>query len=282
MACDESGIKAGYNVPTTHRQAQQRYGSFALGCATAFLSSYALLPSQATAQGVRGVVFDEETQQAVATAMVVLVDTTGIVVGQSLSDSAGLFFIEVDPGIYSVIVNRLGYEPMYITEVALTDPSIVPLEIRLSPDAISLPGLVVEGERRERYLTVNGFYDRKRMGFGHFIEIEESRRLRTFKPTDFVRRIPGLVVRNGEVRTARLSGEWEQCRLQVIVNGIYRGVNLDEVLLVQEIEAIEVYKGPATVPGRWQNLAAQGWWDFSGDQPRLNPTCGIVVVWTKH
>ena len=280
-------------MPTTHRQAQQRYGSLALGWAAAVLSLYALLPSQATAQGVRGGVFDEETQQAVATAMVVLVDTTGIVVGQALSDTAGLFFIEVDPGIYSVIVNRLGYEPMYITEVALTDPSIVPLEIRLSPDAISLPGLVVEGERRERYLTVNGFYDRKKMGFGHFIEVEHLRRLQAVKPSDFIRRFPGVKITGGQVhsrRTAWIDGTLEPCMLQILVDGIYRGINMDEVLTVQEIDAIEVYHGLSNYPAQWQALALGGYLGMEGklvttDRQRVARfyrTCGLVVVWTKH
>ena len=281
-------------MPTTHPQSQQGYGSLTLiGCATAFLSLYALLPSQATAQGVRGGVFDEETQQAVATAMVVLVDTTGIVAGQALSDSAGLFFIEVDPGIYSVIVNRLGYEPMYITEVALTDPSIVPLEIRLSPDAISLPGLVVEGERRERYLTVNGFYDRQRMGFGHFIEIEESRRLQTFAPTDFVRRFPGVRITGGQVLSARgawIGGTLEPCMLQIVVDGVYRGINMDEVVTVQDIAAIEVYQGLSNYPAQWHALALGGSMGMEGGGPKdarnkaakFYRTCGLVVVWTKH
>ena len=246
------------------------------------LSLLAFLPAQAATQGILGELLDEETGRPIVTAQVVLADSAGNVVVRALSGAAGRFFFAVDIGTYSLLVSRLGYETVHVTDVKITNESVLGLSIRLSPDAVELPGLVVQGERRSRFLAINGFYERKRQGFGHFIEIEESQRLRTFEPTDFLRRIPGLVVRNGEVRTARLSGEWEQCRLQVIVNGIYRGVNLDEVLLVQEIEAIEVYKGPATVPGRWQSLAAQGWWDFSGDNPRLNPTCGIVVVWTKH
>lgn len=249
------------------------------------LSLLAFLPAQAATQGIFGKILDEESGEPVSTAQLALVDAEGWVVGRALSDTAGYFFIAVDLGTYSLVINRLGYEPEHVADIQITNRSVLPLRIQLSPDAIELPGLIVHVEHRPvpvPFLETMGFYERKRLGFGHHIEIEESRRLRTFKPTDFLRRLPGLYVRNGEVRTARLDREQNPCRLQVIVNGIYRGINVDEVLLVQEIEAIEVYKGPATVPGKWQNLAAQGSWDFSTDPPRLRPTCGIVVVWTKH
>ena len=247
------------------------------------LSFLAFLPAQAATQSILGELLDKESGQPVPTAQVALVDAEGWVVGRALSDTAGYFFIRVDLGTYSLVINRIGYAPEHVADIQVTIRSMLPLQIWLSPDALELPGLIVHVvPPPERFLETVGFYERKRLGFGHHIEIEESQRLQAFRPTDFLRRVPGLLVRNGEVRTQRLDRNGNPCMLQVLVNGIHRGVNVDEVLLVQEIKAIEVYKGPATVPGKWQHLAAQGSWDFSVEPPRRVPTCGVVVVWTKH
>ena len=82
-----------------HQQLRERYCAFGVRCATTVLSLLTLLPSQATAQGVQGEIFDEESGEPVVTAQVALVDATGKVVGRALSDSAGSFYIEVGLGL---------------------------------------------------------------------------------------------------------------------------------------------------------------------------------------
>ena len=64
-----------------------------------------------------------------------------------------------------------------------------------------------------------------------------------------------------------------------MVDGVYRGVNLDDVLIVEEIDAIEVYNGLSNVPPQWKTLGEMG--NLMHDGKRY-PTCGVVVVWTKH
>lgn len=217
--------------------------------------------------------------QPVVTAQIELVDTTGNVVGRALSDTAGSFFIQAEMGTYAVVVTRLGYEPMYVMEVSITDMSTVPVQIRLSPDAVLLPGLVVEGERRLRYLTINGFFRRQELGFGHFIEMDRLKRLQTQDPTQLVRGLPGIKTQRGQVFSSR--GQWngKPCLLQVVVDDVYRGANLDVALIVEEIEAIEVYNGLSNTPPRWKTIAARGSYGVDG---RRQATCGVVVVWTKH
>ncbi|GMR13986.1 MAG: hypothetical protein BMS9Abin29_2213 [Gemmatimonadota bacterium] len=242
----------------------------------------ALRPMQATAQAVLGELVDGESGKPVATAQVVLADSMGMVVGRALSDSAGRFFIAVDLGTYSLVVNRLSYEPEHVTDIRVTNTSIMALRIRLAPDAVELPGLLVQGERRVRSLEANGFYDRKKRGFGRFVEVAQLRRLQAIRPSELVRRLPGIITRDGEVRSTRgvfrAEGP-EYCLLQVVVDGVYRGANLDEVLIVDEIEAIEVYTGSSNVPPRWQSLAGIGYLNITG---ATTATCGVVLVWTKR
>ncbi|MFV2008082.1 MAG: hypothetical protein ACC667_11590, partial [Longimicrobiales bacterium] len=215
-------------------------------------------------------------------AQVVLADSMGKVVGRALSDSAGRFFIAVDLGTYSLVVNRLSYEPEHVTDIEITNTSIMAVRIRLSPDAVEIPGLLVQGERRAPSLASNGFYDRKKRGFGHFVEVKRLRRLQALRPSELVRNLPGVVTRNGEVRSTRgvfrASGP-ENCVLQVVVDRVYRGANLDDILTVEEIEAIEVYNGSSNVPPEWQGLAGLGYLDITGG---TTPTCGVVLVWTKR
>jgi Carboxypeptidase regulatory-like domain len=262
-----------------YQQRRQRRRELGQGCATAVLSLLTLLPAQATPQGVRGEIFDEEAGEPVVAAQVALVDVTGKVVGRALSDSAGSFYIEVGIGTYSLVVNRLGYDPRYVMEVAIPDSSIVPLEVRLSPDAILLPGLTVEGERGVRNLTINGFYWRKRKGFGHFVEVEDLQRIQTQEPTQLLRSIPGIKTQRGEVFTRRGDAVGDACALQVVVDNVYLGVNLDDILIVEEIGAIEVYNGINRTPSRWKTLAGRGYFDKAGT---YRSTCGVVVVWTRR
>ncbi len=265
----------------THQPLRDRYCALWVACVTGVLSLCALLPTQATAQGIFGEILDEEAGGPVVSAQVALADSAGNVVGQALSDNAGQFFIAVDIGTYALVVSRLGYETVYVTDVKLTNTDVLPLRIRLSPDAVELPGLVVQGDRGVRYLEVNGFYKRKRLGFGHQLKIERDRQLQTLEPSDFIRRMPDVVVRGGRVRKTRGTALGSPCLLQVLVDGIYRGVDLDGVLVLWNIEAVEVYTRASNVPAQWQSLAFQGYRDERMNF-QLKPTCGIVVVWTKH
>ena len=275
------------SVNKPHRRLRERYRTIRAWCAAGILSFFAVIPTQINAQGVLGHLLDEESGQPVATAQVVLADSTGKVVGRALSDSTGRFFIEVDLGTYSLVVSRLSYEPEHVTDIRITNSSVMAIRIRLSPNAVELPGLLVQGERRVRSLRANGFYQRKQRGFGYFVEVSQLRRLQAVRPTELVRRMPGIVTRDGEIRTTRgltrgvFSGAGPQnCLLQVVVDGIYRGVNMDEALTVEEIEAIEVYTGASNVPPRWQAVANLGY--VNGLIGETTPTCGLVLVWTRR
>lgn len=266
----------------TNRRLRGRYRALRVSCAAGVLSFLALHSTPIAAQAVLGHLVDSESGQPVATAQVVLADSTGNVVGRALSDADGRFFIAVEIGTYSLVVNRLSYEPEHVTDIKITNTSVMAIRIRLSPDAVELPGLLVQGERGVRDLRANGFYDRRQRGFGHFVEVSQLRRIQAIQPSELVRKLPGVVTRNGEVRstrgTFRPDGP-ENCLLQLVVDGIYSGANLDDILTVEEIAAIEVYNGISNVPPRWQGLAGLGYLNVTGG---TTPTCGIVLVWTKR
>lgn len=57
------------------------------------------------------------------------------------------------------------------------------------------------------------------------------------------------------------------CRPTIVLDGMFmRGIALDDLVHANDIEALEVYKGPSTVPPQWRSAAV----------------CGVIAVWTKH
>lgn len=106
-----------------------------LGCVA--LAAVALFPSPAMAQSeVRGEVLDKKTVRPIASAEVTLVDFSGMIAGQSLSDSIGAFVMEIEAGEYQVFVTRDGCETSDIGIIDVTARSDLVLNIQLEPDLI--------------------------------------------------------------------------------------------------------------------------------------------------
>lgn len=119
-------------------------------------------------------------------------------------------------------------------------------------------------ERLER----SGFFRRRARGEGWFLTrydpLFQRRRL-----SDVLRGAPGVNVDEGgggaRVSNAR-SGR--TCPYAVFVDGTYTSIrNIDE-LTAEDVDAIEVYRGPAEVP-----LAYRA--------PSYDRTCGALLVWTR-
>ncbi len=113
--------------------------SFVLLCILAFC--YMTVWSQKNAQNIRGVVRDAASDEPLAFATVILLETDPTV--GATTDSKGNFIIPGVPvGRYDIQVTFLGYEPIIIKEVVLTSSKEVYLEIPLK-ESISQLGEVV-------------------------------------------------------------------------------------------------------------------------------------------
>ena len=123
------------------------------------------------------------------------------------------------------------------------------------------------------------FYERRERGSGDFftrLEIEERNPVEF---TDLLRRVPGVVLtQNGfsvQIRFSRamrgLGGGGGCSSPLIYLDGAFIGgagdyVNLDNLVRPDQVEGIEVYKGPSQVP------------------PQFNMTgsaCGVIVIWTR-
>ena len=185
-------------------------------------------------------------------------------------------------GSNQVQVSRLSYLNE-TSDLWIADPNeTIDLSVTLHPEPIEVGGVVVEGDRRRRLFErrMRPFYERRERGFGDFFtrsEIEE-RNPREF--TDVLRGVPGVVlIRDNfsvQVRFSRsmkgLGGGTGCSSPQIYLDGAVLGaagayVNLDYLVRPEQLEAIEVYKGPAEVPPEFGMTGS---------------ACGVIVIWTRQ
>jgi hypothetical protein len=187
------------------------------------------------------------------------------------NDLGGFKMPPVPPGDVKVSVRRLGFEPAVI-DIKLRGGQIDSLVLTMTASAAALPGVVVEGEaesRSKRLLA--GFWERRARGFGHFVTHDEIVRKEPRDFTDIVRSLPGVnIVEKGGRRTIRLQRGTglRDCPPQYWVDGMRaENASPDEFAAI-DIEAVEVYSGPATMPPQF------------APKP-TSYTCGTIVIWTR-
>ena len=179
----------------------------------------------------------------------------------------------VPAGAQMVRARRIGYSPEIAT-MALAAGDTADLEFTLAR-VQELAPVITEGMsiRDRKYAA---FEERRLAGFGSFITREQLEKWQAARPSDALRRVAGIRFDYDQYgrkhmvmsRAAALNGP---CRPAVYVDGsmwtMPSDLDVDTALpSLMEIEAIEVYKGPASVPVM---LNATG------------SACGVVSIWTR-
>ena len=159
------------------------------------------------------------------------------------------------------------------------------MDLRVAPAAIALSGIDVVAHRMSRYLSFNGFYQRKRTGMGTFMDEAQIDSLHVPRTHDLFWRAQGFrlafvreahrynyvpVSTRGSVSLVNpLSGARQKlCVPAVWIDGFQQGsgMSLDELILPEEIGGIEMYAGPSEVPAQYKEGAS----------------CGAILIWTRH
>jgi hypothetical protein len=190
---------------------------------------------------------------------------------ESASDRQGLFqFLDVRPGTYVLRVEHIGYGPVS-DSLELTDPGHVDLDIQLAPTPVELDPLVV-AVRYRGDPQIRDFYERRRTGIGAYLTRADFEDGAVSRVTDAFRQVAGirLVPRTaGGISVGQAVLLRGRCRPAVYVDGTRlttRGSTIDEILHPNDIEGIEIYRGPEAPL------------QFSmGDEG-----CGSVVIWTRR
>ncbi len=240
-------------------------------------------PAASAQQTIYGTVVDDSTERPVGAVSVMLLDEKGGMRGGAISDSNGVFsLLALDPGKYTLRADASLYAKLVTSVFELVDGEILDIQMRVSKKKpIEMLETVTVTAERERFAPgpLQGFYDRKRRGLGHFLTREQIEEKGVNRFTSLLRlmhgvRIVSLGGRQSSVRMRGFGGlTGTSCVPQLYWDGVRTGkidgisdLGPDVVLFPSDLEAIEVYT-PSSVPG-----------EFAGSDAR----CGVIVVWSRR
>lgn len=246
----------------------------------------ALVAGPASAQVIRGVVRDASSGRPVALAYAALmVEGRRMVVATLAADDGSFTLRAPAPGSYFLYVTRLSYKPVVEGVFDLGEGGMMDVQVGLVPAPIAVDSLAVEVEGGERSLRDAGYYRRKALGLGRFLEREQIETAAPDKLTDAFRNIPRIDISLPRPALARPTGVLNPevlvrtagglCSPTLYVNGgmVARGgdrgavapVRPDDFAGPSEVEAVEIYAGPSQIPTDY--MAAGG--------------CGVILIWTR-
>ena len=211
-----------------------------------------------------GRVVDAGTRRPIAGADVILADR-GL---RALTNNFGYFtFGELPWGIYALEVANLGYADRTVP-VRVSGALSQMAEIGLSAEAIELEGLTVTARDIASRTDLDGLVRRMSLGFGSFLTREVLEKRPMARLFDFLREVPGVWVdQHGFDATMTVRGR--PCDPIIYVNGVERPTWTVDSFVTQDLEAIEVYRGYAQIPG-----------EFLRPSMGLRP-CAVVAIWTR-
>jgi len=188
---------------------------------------------------------------------------------RTLTNDRGYFLFESFPwGVYNLHVRHLAYAA-FTAPVRVAGGMSHSVEIQLSQEPIELEGITVTAEARRTQSHIEGLVSRMNRGFGSFITREKLEARPSSRVPDLLREVPGVDVldRSG----ARLLVRGRTCTPIVFVDGFR--YYLDDVTgltgyLGEELEAVEVYKGVAEIPGEFMRLGLSN--------------CAAILLWTRR
>lgn len=213
-----------------------------------------------------GRVVDAESRKPVVGAAVEL-EEEGL---RTVTNTHGYFSFGQQPwGAYRLKVSNLGYADLEVPVRVAGDFTQV-AEIKLAQSAVELEGITVTVQPSFVYRDMEGLIRRMGVGFGTFLTRETMERRPNARVTDLLREVPGVQVNTRGFQTS-LEVRGEVCMPNVFVDGIPRKWIPEEGLdffYSSDIEAVEVYKGWAEVPGEFV-------------MPGQIRPCMAIAIWTR-
>lgn len=216
----------------------------------------------------------------------------------TLSDQAGRYTFESVPrGSQVVLFRAVGFRPVRI-RVELGESGVMQLDANLVPFAVRLDAVVVTGETKQpRGMGREAFEERRRLGFGQFIDSLTLRRSEDRRLSDLLRGHNGMVLAQNRYAMSGRTG----CYMQVIydeqslyspasyalpspapppgpggvtsrtsrpVRPMPTGTLFDiNTFLVSDLEAVEIYRSISDTPLQFGGTAGG---------------CGTLVLWSRR
>lgn len=231
------------------------------------------------AQTLTGTLLSMEGDRPVASGVVELLraeDAQEVAVVVTGED--GRFRLEApEAGTYIVRGRAPFHHPLVDGPVELGEDEILEVQFRLTTSPVVLDGIEVEVEARSARLEGVGFHERRRRGFGHFLDEEEIDRRPLYHTSDLVRHLPRVHVVQPPMgppvvlfrQRGSLQSSSGYCRPTVYVDGFPQLGSETPVndIPSYDIAGLEVYPSQTTVPAQYAG-------GLTG--------CGVILIWTRR
>lgn len=195
-----------------------------------------------------------------------------------LTDEQGNFMIDkLAPGLHEVEFVQLGFATRRDT-IRVVPGRITNVQVSLAVDPVNLDPLKVVVERREAALQSAGFYERRKRGFGKFIDREDIEMRAPATITDLFSGLTGVTVeaygteRRIVLRSGRVSFSAGSCYPRVFVDNIVvhdggpTPARIDDLVIPDGLAGIEIYPSSTSLPARYSSMSAG---------------CGVILIWTR-
>ena len=198
-----------------------------------------------------------------------------------VTDALGRAVIrDVPPGTHFVTLRVLGFAAEAFA-VDFMPGSVMKASVKLAQrpepleegvlDEFALGEVEVVAERDSRWLARGGFYERRARGFGTFLSRADLDARQPLNLSDALRTVPGVHILPDGLASSALSMRGAHrgaCVMAVFVDGVFMAQPNLDAIPPEDVEAVEVYRGPAELPPRFNSAS-------------LDATCGAIVVWTR-
>lgn len=198
--------------------------------------------------------------------------------GREHSDGRGHFVLTALPsGTYTLEARHVGFAPQRVI-VDLSSHQTTSVTLTMYKPVAVLSIMHVYGKKRSLQRDLTGFLERQHKGLGYFLTRHDIEQKHAFHFTDLFREIPGVrVIRSGFGHQILLAGDrnnlglnglgYTPCPPAIYVDGVHieqsEEDDMDFVIPIDDIAAMEIYRGPATAPSQY----SEG-------------KCGSIVIWT--
>lgn len=195
------------------------------------------------------------------------------------SDDSGRFHLGgIPPGRHGFLIRKLGYSPASFETILSPDSTLV-VSVKISA-VQALDAAVVSAEGRSARLALDGFYERQKTAIGTYLspDIIEAGQAAT-RVSDFLRGVRGIQVRcQGTTCRVRSRTPYPEgpCMWH-FVDGRYVRGEIDEVVSVSQVYAMEIYEHNAMVPSKFQGPMPSGRRILA----QLGGGCGAIAIWTR-
>lgn len=242
------------------------------------------LTSHAAAQGaMSGIVREDSSGRPLAGVEVILERTDH----RTLTNAQGRYFLGgVTAGRYSAIFRMLGHLPVRMA-VAIPAGDTIRANATLIRSDVVLDPIEVIGETpRPRGDGLEAFEERRRMGFGKFIDSTEMHRSEHVRLDDLLQRHGVIIMGAGQRRIPvnpryRSIGGSYNCAMSVFLDGVRIGeggragassidterLDVRNLIRTHQLTAAEIYLGAASIPIQ-----------FGG----ASGACGAIVLWSRR